>query len=374
MDMNSSKDIVRNIISSADIEINGDRPWDLQVHNEDFYKRVLSGGSLALGESYMDGWWDAEELDQFFFKIRSSGVPEKIKKSPAVWWSIMKAKVLNPQKGKRAYNVGKAHYDLGDDLFEKMLDKRRVYSCAYWKGASNLEEAQKNKLDLICRKLGLKEGMHILDIGCGWGALVKYASQNYGVSAVGVTVSKDQYEIAKKVTEGLPVEIKYADYRDLNEKFDRIVSVGMFEHVGSTNYRNYMEVVNRNLKDNGLHMVHTIGRNTRAKPGEVDPWIGKYIFPNGQLPSLSQVTKSAEGLFVSEDVHNFGLDYDKTLMAWKQNFEMAWPQLKNNYDERFYRMWNYYLGSTAGSFRARAIQLWQVVFSKEYTEEYISVR
>jgi len=224
-----------------------------------------------------------------------------------------------------------------------------------------LDDAQEAKLELICRKLGLQTGMKLLDIGCGWGSLATYAAERYGVEVVGITVSSEQVDMARKLCAGMPVEIRLQDYRDVNEQFDRIVSVGMFEHVGYKNYRTYMQVVRRCLNDEGLMLLHTIGGNRPTR--SVDPWIDKYIFPNGMLPSIGQLGRAIEGLFVMEDWHNFSADYDRTLMEWSRNLEANWGRLKNDYDERFHRMWKYYLLLCAGAFRARGNQLWQIVLS-----------
>ena len=244
-----------------------------------------------------------------------------------------------------------------------MLDKRLTYTCGYWKNAKDLNEAQEAKLDLVCRKIGLKRGQSVLDIGSGWGSFIGYAAEKYGASAVGLTVSKEQKELANELYDNLPVEIRLQDYRDINEKFDHVVSLGMFEHVGYKNYRTYMEVVHGVLKSDGIFLLHTIGGNKSVFSS--DPWFHKHIFPNSMLPSIKQIGQSIEGLFVMEDWHNFSADYDKTLMAWHKNFEDNWDKIKSNYDDRFYRMWRYYLLSFAGSFRARKNQLWQIVLSKK---------
>ena len=363
--MSSIKQKAQEIFNIADIKINGNRPWDIQVKNPKFYSKVLSGGSLALGESYMDGWWNSKALDEFFCRVFKTRLYEKVKGMKYFIPSLIKARIINLQRKSRAFNIGKTHYDKGNDLFMNMLDKRMNYSCGYWKpGVKNLNQAQIAKLDLICKKVGLKPGMKILDIGCGWGSFAKYAAEKYKVKVVGITISKEQVKLAKKLCKGLPVEIRLQDYRDVNEKFDAIISVGMFEHVGVKNYRTFMKVVYKCLKDDGLFLLHTIGRNNSVSLG--DPWINKYIFSRGMIPSVKQIATTSEGFFILEDWHNFGVDYDKTLMAWYKNFNKNWNKIKklNNYDERFYRMWNYYLLSFAGSFRARYLQLWQIVFSK----------
>ena len=272
----------------------------------------------------------------------------------------------------RSYEVGKKHYDIGNDLYKNMLDKRMNYSCGYWKKAKNLDKAQEDKLELICKKMMLKKGMKVLDIGCGWGSFLKYAAENYGIKGVGITVSKEQVEFGKQLCKGFDIEIRYEDYEDVNEKFDRIVSLGMFEHVGYNNYIKYMKIVDKCLNENGLFLLHTIG--TKNPRGGTDPWLNKYIFPKGFLPSLRQIIKTSEDLFILEDLHNLSINYDKTLLAWHNNFIKSLEKLKDKYSERFKRMWEFYLLLCAGAFRARNIQVWQIVFSKGRIRDYESVR
>ncbi|WP_454781568.1 cyclopropane fatty acyl phospholipid synthase [Legionella sp. WA2022007384] len=356
------KKIVTDLLHSAGITPNGNEAWDIQIHNEGLYQRIFNGGSLALGESYMDGWWDCKSLDQFFTRILLAQLDQKIKSDKWLWPKLIWLKLINHQSKKHALEVGRKHYDLGNDLFKFMLDSRMNYTCGYWRNANDLETAQLNKLELSCQKLKLEPGMRVLDIGCGFGALAKYAAEHYGVSVVGITISKEQFEYAKQNCSGLPIEIRFQDYRDVHEQFDRVVSLGMFEHVGYRNYRIYMQKARDCLKDNGLFLLHTIGGDlTRTT---ADPWINKYIFPNGMIPSMAQISQASEGLFVMENWANFGAYYDHTLMAWHEHFEQNWDRLKEQYDARFYRMWRYYLLACAGSFRARTNQLWQVVFSK----------
>ena len=360
--MKDFKAVAREMLSLADVKINSNRPGDIKIINPEFYSRVLAGGSLALGESYMDGWWECKNLDVFFAKVLRAGLDRKVLKLHNIILPFLRAKLTNMQNMKRAKQVGEQHYDAGNDLYKLMLDKRMCYSCGYWKNAKTLDEAQEAKLDLICRKLKIKKGMKILDIGCGWGSFARFAAEKYGANVVGITISKEQAKLAKQLCTGLNVEIRLEDYRNIREKFDRIVSIGMFEHVGPKNYREYMEVVHRCLDDDGLMMIHTIGGNTSVT--SMEPWFHKYIFPNGVLPSVKQIAAASEGLFVLNDWHSFGQYYDKTLMAWIENFKKGWDRIKSNYDERFYRMWIYYLSSSAGSFRANQNQLWQIVYSK----------
>ena len=357
------KNTVEKILKSVDVEINGSRPWDLQIHDDRFYSRVLRGGSLALGESYMDGWWDCKALDQLSDKLLGGQIEKQVRaSSPSFFLVLLRAYLLNPQSKKRAYIVGEKHYDVGNDLFSLMLDERMNYSCGYWRNAENLDQAQINKLDLICRKMHLKPGMNVLEIGCGWGGFAKYAAENYGVSVHGVTISKQQVEFAQDSCKDLDVRIELKDYRELNGQYDSVVSIGMFEHVGYQNYKNYMKVVHRCLKEDGLFLLHTIGRNQSGRATE--PWINKYIFPNGMTPSAQQISAASEGLFVIEDWHNFGQDYDATLMSWNKNFQNNFDKLNDSYDDRFKRMWEYYLLMCAGTFRCRRNQLWQLVMSK----------
>ena len=360
-------------MSHADVRINGDRSWDIQVHNENFYRRLLVHGSLGLGESYMDGWWDCERLDEFFYKVLKVGLERKVVSSWKLFFSVLKTRLSNPQRKSKAFHIGGKHYDRGNDLFRNMLDRRMVYSCGYWKNAATLDEAQEAKLDLVCRKLGLRPGQSVLDIGCGWGSFAKYAAERYDVRVVGITVSKEQVGLGKELCRGLPIEIRLQDYRDVDETFDRVVSIGMFEHVGPKNYRAYMEVVHRCLANDGLFLLHTIGKNKSVTRQDV--WSNKYIFPNGALPSIKLIGEAIEDLFVMEDWHNFGVDYDKTLMAWFENFRNNWLTIKAHYGARFYRMWKYFLHSSAGLARSRRMQLWQIILSKRgLTNGYLSVR
>ena len=365
--------IIEKLLNSAGIEINGDRPWDIQVKNEKLFSRLLSGGSLAVGESYMDGWWECDSIDQLITKAYRAELDKKLRSSKELAWKYVKEQLFNLQNISKAKIVGKKHYDVGNDLYKLMLDKRMNYSCGYWKDAKDLDDAQEAKLDLICKKLNLKSNQTLLDIGCGWGSMVKFACENYGVKAVGITISKEQAKLAKEMCHGLDIEIRLQDYRELDEQFDKIVSIGMFEHVGCKNYQQFFAIVNRNLKNDGLFLLQTIALSKTAKT--IDPWIEKYIFPNGMLPSAKQITASYEKLFRLEDWHSFGTDYDKTLMAWYQNFINNWGKIKDKYDERFKRMWTYYLLSCAGSFRSGVNQLWQIVFSKISSQPgYESVR
>lgn len=352
---------IREMLASVDVAIDGPRPWDIQVHNNKLYGRVLRFANLGLGEAYMEGWWDCQALDQFFCRVLQGGLEKRFRFTLPVLFEILSYMFRNPQSPERARMVAVHHYDFGNDVFESMLDSSMQYSCAFWQGVGTLEEAQQQKLDMICRKLHLQPGMRVLDLGCGWGGLGNYMAREYGVSVTGVTISKAQAQYACDHSQGLNVRWLLQDYRSLTGTYDRIVSVGMFEHVGHKNYAVYMDTVRKLLAENGLFLLHTIGANEPQH--SVDPWIEKYIFRNGILPSISLLGKCEEGRFVMEDWHNFGADYDKTLVCWADNFIKGKKEGKFKCSEVQSRMFLYYLLSCAGAFRARDLQLWQIVLS-----------
>jgi len=353
--------------------IDGGRPWDPHIVDERFYRRVLADGTLGLGEAYMDGWWECEALDELCCRALRARMDERLPVNISTVAAALLARFLNFQSLIRSRQAIAAHYDLGNEFFAAMLDPTLQYSCAYFNGTDDLAEAQYRKMDLICRKLGLQPGMRLLDIGCGWGGLARHAALHHGCHVVGITLSNEQRAFAVHATAGLSVEIRLQDYRLMTGVFDRVASVGMMEHVGHRNYRAYLAAAARCLGDGGLFLCHTITGN--ASRTGTDPWLNRYIFPDSMLPSPAQVTRAAEGLFVVEDVHNFGPHYDRTLMAWAKNFAAGWPRFRSEYGERFGRMWRYYLLSCAGAFRARAIGLCQFVLAKGGVPGgYLSIR
>lgn len=357
---------LQKLAESAGLRLNGPNPWDIQVNDDRWYARVFRDKSLGLGESYMDGWWDCEQLDEMIFRVLCGRIDEELSVNTQDVMRLIPEVLFNLQSAARARMIAEHHYDLGNDLFHSFLDPYNQYSCGYFEGTEALDQAQLNKLALISEKLDLTDIDRVLDIGCGWGGFARYAAERYGCTVTAVNISQEQLRYAREFCAGLPVTFLDSDYRAIDGRFDKIVSVGMFEHVGQKNYRTFMEVAHRCLEKDGIFLLHTIGSNQSQK-GISDPWIAKYIFPNSSLPSTAQIAKAAEGLFVIEDLHNLGAHYDKTLMAWNNNFQKAWPQLKGRYDERFKRMWEYYLLSSAGAFRARNIQIWQVVMTQANT-------
>jgi cyclopropane-fatty-acyl-phospholipid synthase len=368
-------EVLAGLVQRAGVCFNGDHPWDIQVHDANLYSRVLLEGTLGFGESYMAGEWECHAMDELFDRLLSARIEEQL----GGWarlrllGEVLRQRLFNRQSEARAFQVGERHYDIGNDIFEAMLGPTMCYSCAYWADAGGLEEAQLNKLDLICRKLELQPGERLLEIGCGWGGLARYAAEHYGVKVTGVTVSKEQQRLARERCRGLPIRVELMDYRRLDGRFDKVVSVGMFEHVGLKNYPIYFDTVQRLMEDNGLFLLHTIG-SYKTWP-MTDPWIERYIFPNGKLPSAEELAIALNDRFLIEDCHNFGQDYDRTLMAWWERFDAAWPRLSAGYSRTFYRMWRYYLMSCAGFFRSRQGQLWQLVLSKRTRRaQYRSVR
>jgi len=367
---------LNQLLKGSGVEINGPNVYDPQIKDKfivPFYNRIIEYWSLGLGETYMDRWWECEKLDEFFTRILSSGLEERFKP----WRMILpyiKATLFNLQTRTRSKKVARNHYDLSVRLYESFLDPYNQYTCGYFNNTQDLNQAQKNKLELICRKLHISSEDHILDIGCGWGGFAKFASKNYRCRVTGITISKEQAKYAHEFTRGLPVQILFKDYRDLGkEKYSKILCCGMIEHVGYRNYRTFMEAVHRSLLKGGLFLLHTIGGLKPVK--HADPWISKYIFPNSMVPSANQILNASSGLFAIQDFHNFGHYYYQTLMAWYDNFKMNWISTKGeNFDDRFFRMWEYYLMCSAGTFQARISQLHQFVFSKNLTEPYISVR
>ncbi|MFP4674029.1 MAG: cyclopropane fatty acyl phospholipid synthase [Opitutales bacterium] len=360
------KDVIEALLDEAGIRIGGSKPWDVQVHDNRFYQRVLAEHSLGLGESYMDGWWDAEALDAFFYRVTRARLGGRSSKRLRFAGDWLQARFMNLQSRKRSRRVAERHYDLGNPFYERMLDPWMQYTCGYWKDAGDLAAAQEAKLDLVCRKLKLQPGDTVLELGGGWGGFSRFAAERYGCQVTMYNISSEQVAYAREWCKDLPVEVRHADYREAEGRYDKVVSIGMCEHVGSRNYRNLFHLKHRCLKEDGLMFLHTIGANRTKRTS--DPWMTRYIFPGGQLPSIRQITETSESCFLLEDFHNIGADYDPTLMSWHRNFERHWPEFKDAYGERFRRMWRYYLLSCAGAFRARNIQLWQFVFSPKGVE------
>ncbi len=349
------------LLAKAGIAVGGSEPYDLQVNDDRFWARVLKDRELGLGEAYQDAWWDAERVDEFLVKVFTADLRSAIRPSPALVWNVARSRLTNRQTTSRAARNARAHYDIGNDLYRRMLGEEMVYSCAVWGGADDLASAQEAKLDLICRKLHLEPGMRVLDIGCGWGGFARHAASRYGAHVVGISPAGEQIAEARDRAGDLPVEFHQQDYREVTGTYDRIVSIGMFEHVGPRNYPGFFDRCGELLASDGLMLHHTIGSNESKE--STDAWFDRYIFPGGVVPSLHQIAGAAQPRWTIEDVHNLGPDYDRTLMEWFDRIEARWHEIPH-YDERFRRTWRYYLLSSAASFRVRNLQLFQVVFSR----------
>ncbi len=356
------------VAAAADVRFDGARPWDLQVHDSGLYSDLLRRGSLALGEGYVKGCWDCEQLDQLIARLlrAQANRPLSWQASLRLLGQWLSDQIQNPQGLERAFHVGRQHYDIDQRVYAATLDSRLVYSCGYWQWATNLEQAQLHKLERICQKLQLKPGQRLLDVGCGWGALAAHAAEHHGVEVVGITVSAAQCLWIRERFAHLPIQVELCDYRSLpalfDKPFERIVSVGMFEHVGPRNHELFFRCLRQLLDVDGLMLLHTIGH--AARRGGTDPWIDAYVFPGGRLPSAPELIQASCAHLRLEDWENFGADYVKTLRAWWQNFAVNWPQLQGEFGQDFYRFWRYYLLSCAGYFQSGQGQLWQVVMSR----------
>jgi cyclopropane-fatty-acyl-phospholipid synthase len=371
LDDRRAAELCREILAKADIVAGGNRPWDIQVHDERLWVRLLRDGHLGLGEAYVDGYWDCEQLDVMLSKMVHARLYREVQSNWPLLAYAVKTRIFNLQ-ALRPYEIAEKHYDIGNDLYEAMLDRRMQYTCGYWRHAEDLGAAQEAKLDLVCRKLGLEPGMRVLELGCGWGGFAMFAAERYGAHVTGYNVSKEQIAWARERIGSLPIELHLDDYRNATGTYDAVVSIGLFEHVGPKNYRAYMELVDRCLVPEGTALVHTIGSNrTRA---HMDPWFDRYIFPNAVFPTLGGICDAMEDLLVPEDVQNIGEHYDRTLMAWWENFDRAWPSLRARYGDRFYRVWRYYLLCSAATFRSRFLQLYQVVFTRQGAPQPSHVR
>lgn len=370
--MQAPADMLR-LLDEADITINGSRPWDPQIHSAAFWNRLLAKGTLGLGEAYMDGLWDVADLPEFFNKVLRSKVPEGVRATPHLLWQVTQAKLFNMQDIIRSRRVAAMHYS-ETDAYRASLDARMTGSCGYWPdGITTLDAAQEAKLDLVCRKIDLKPGQLVWDIGCGWGAFMGFAAERYGARCVGVTVSPDQASYGRERYRNMPVEFQVKDYREFAGNTDHVVSMGMFEHVGHKNHRAYFEKARQVISDDGLFLMHTVGDQRSTET--IDPWLEKYIFPGGVIPSLAQIGAAIDGLFTVIDLQNIGPHYDKTLCAWHQNFVKNWKKLRSPEEERFFRMWEYYLLVCAGGFRARVLQVWQFVLAtRGVPEGYVTQR
>jgi len=366
--------------------VDGLNQWDPQVRDDDFFGMVAGDGMLGLGNAYVKGYWECEDLFEFFCRAIRGGLLEFMADSPVMKALMTAYRTTNRQSQTQAKKNVVAHYDRGNDLFEAFLGKTMAYTCAVWDNPLDLEEgetldeAQERKLDRICQKLHLESGMRVLDIGCGWGPFMRYVAGHFEVEVVGITLSAEQIAYIEKRNGGfkhsgsLPIKAVLADFRTFDAgKFDRVLSIGMFEHVGRKNHEEYFKAVDRCLESDGLSLIHCFGKSDPRVP-LIDPWTEKHIFPGMELPTVVDITTAMEGAFNLLDLEEMGQHYPKTLLAWSANFDCNWEQI-SHYGEEFRRMWRYYLLSCAAVFHVRKVLLWQVVFArKEDGQLYEPVR
>jgi len=370
MTMRLFKPIIESLLEGTGVQLDGDRPWDIRVNRERLYRRALRG-SLGFGEAYINGDWDCEALDELFRRLLSANTQKRplIRAARAV--KSLQARLMNLQTRRRSRAVAEEHYDLDHRMYALFLGPWNQYTCCFFDGTDDLERAEIAKLEMLCDKLELRAGDRLLDIGCGWGGFAKYAARTRGCEVTGISLSDAQIRYATEYTRGLPVTIRRLDYRDLPESglapFDKISIVGMIEHVGYKNYAELLGIVHDMLKPDGLFLLHTIGNNERSTV--VDPWIEKYIFRNSMAPAMSHLADASEGRFVIEDWENYGHHYVPTLQAWYERFNANWDRIRTlitarPFDERFRRMWNYYLMSSKAAFDVEHLHLWQLVMTR----------
>lgn len=375
--------VVSEVFKAAGVRIGAKGSHDLAVNDPAFFRRLLGDPLLQFGETYMDGLWDSPAVDEVVAKLFSAERDGRISTVLPLWrvpglaglalirhgYRYIRDRLTNRQTRARSTTVAEEHYDAGNELYRLMLDPTLTYTSGVWAPGYTLEDAQNAKYDLIARKLGLKPGQRVLDIGSGFGGFARFAAKNYGAKVTGITISIEQLKAARALSAGVEgVEFLYSDYRDIphrfpKDAFDHVVSIEMIEAVGPKNLAEYFQAAHAALKDGGRFVIQAIANNRDVFNN--NPWAGKYIFRDGVAPSTEQVDKAARRAFGRPvDRQRITGHYDKTLMAWHENFTRAWPQLKGEYGERFKRMWDFYLLAAAGLFRAGDIQLDQTVYVK----------
>jgi cyclopropane-fatty-acyl-phospholipid synthase len=358
------------LLEGTGVEIGGSQPWDITVNRDRLYRRALRG-SLGIGEAYIDGDWDCLALDELFRRVLSASKLNSPLLRTARALKVLQSRLTNLQTRRRSRAVAEEHYDIDHRMYALFLGPWNQYTCCFFDGTDDLEQAEVIKLEMLCDKLELRPGERLLDIGCGWGGFAKYAAATRGCEVTGISLSTEQIHYARRFAHGLPVTIEKLDYRDLPRSgltpFDKISIVGMIEHVGYRNYETLMRVVHEMLKPDGLFLLHTIGNCERTTV--VDPWMEKYIFRNSMAPSMDQLAAATEGCFVVEDWENYGHHYVPTLQAWHDRFNANWDRIRSlktarEFDERFRRMWNYYLMSSKAAFEVEQLHLWQLVMTR----------
>ncbi|MBH8577586.1 class I SAM-dependent methyltransferase [Nostocaceae cyanobacterium CENA369] len=353
-----------------------EEPLHLNIHNDNTYNRILTFGTLGFCEAYMDGWWDEENnnLVELIGLLYRSNVSSKARNQVtiALAFKIITQRLRTlPILIQNSRKNVQHHYDLGNDFYQNFLDSTMTYSCGYrLREADSLEQMQLQKYELICQKLALQPGESLIDIGCGWGGMLIYAAEHYGISGTGITLSVEQAKLAQEQIEyrglGDRIKIIIADYREVQGQFNKFVSIGMFEHVGKGNFATFMQKASRLLTANGVGLLHTIVTQSNERNGA---WVDKYIFPGGYAPQLHELTQElwAAKLSVAH-CENLKPHYAETLKRWANNFvsnRAKIASLNQTYDERFLRMWYLYLQSFEASFRYGGLHVYQILFYKD---------
>lgn len=371
--MNIYEPLAERMLSAADVRLDGARPWDLRVRDPRFYRKAVVQGSIGFGESYMDGWWDTGDLEELFARIIRVGLDRDRQFAPVHLGYGLFTRLFNNQTKSRARRVAERHYDFGNDLFFEFLGRYKNYSCGYYDGTDDLDEAQRRKMDLLCRKLGLRAGDRVLDVGGGWGEIARYMADHYGARVTSINISEEQMRFSREHCRGASVEIVKCDYRDLKGTYDKIAVIAMLTHVGHKNYRAFMEKAHACLAPGGTMIIESVGGNRSFS--HIDPWIDRYIFPGALIPSVAQFGRAFEGLFVVEDWHNFGPHYVKTLRAWNDRLQQAWPRLKDRYGgDRTRRMFEFFFRMASAAFRERDLQHWHIVLTRKGDAQPASCR
>ncbi len=349
------------LLDRADVRLDGSRPHDIRVHDSRVFSRVAVHGSVGLGEAYLDGWWSTDDLEELAYRLASARLQRVTEWLPRGMVQNVTARLFNQQTRGLAQRVARDHYEMGNDLFSGFFGRYKNYSCAYFQDTDDLDRAQRQKLDLICKKLDLRPGDRLLDVGGGWGELARHAAAEYGAKVTSINISEEQMRYARAHCKGLDVTVQRCDYRDVRGAFDKVAAIAMFTHIGQRNYRTFMQSIRRVLEPGGIFIMEGVWGNVSTN--RIDAWMDKYVFPGAMIPSGAQTFQAFEDIFVAEDIHNFGPHYLKTLRAWDANFEAAWPELRERYGERMHRIFNYYFRTIAGFFRARALQNWHLVLT-----------
>jgi cyclopropane-fatty-acyl-phospholipid synthase len=366
----SEKETVETFLNECEIQIDGANQGDIIVKDDRFYSMCINYGELGFGESYMYGYWDSKNLYETLYNgIKNCHKVSYMNLNSIAFNRYFNNMFYNNQTIDKASADVQAHYNKGNDLYERMLDKTNMqYTCGFFQDTNDLETAQIQKLNIIAQKLNLKPGEKLLDIGCGWGNLINFMTTNYGVKGIGITISSEQLKFCKeKYKDNKNAEFLLIDYRNIPDdmKFDKIVSVGMFEHVGKKNFEEYFDIVYKHLNDDGLALIHTMGQQSKMINATAhSEWIDKYIFPGGEIPDWEDLSKIISKRFFIHDWHNFGKYYARTFEAWYNNINKRWNEIPN-YNEEFRRMWNFYLVSFIVNFDLCRLLLFQILISKK---------